>query len=84
MHRIASKLQYLNMMLLLTFAFSYVPWKKWYPLKSLISLDSVHHIWVTLQLLLAYLQKNVAGQLKGKIAGGIYCIGSLIIPQRFE
>ena len=28
--------------------------------------------------------KNVAEQLKGKIADGTYRIGSLIIPQRFE
>ena len=28
--------------------------------------------------------KNVTKQLKGKIADGTYCVGSLIIPQRFE
>ena len=48
MHRIGSKLEYLNMMLLLTFAW------------------------------------NAAKQFKEKIADGTYCIGSLIIPQRFE
>ena len=57
------------MMLLLTFAFSYVPWKKWYPLnKSLISLDSVSPYLGDITIPTGISTKDVAEQLKGKIA----------------